>query len=183
LRSTRSLRLRCLGLALLAVAATAVADINAPPLAPSILSLMPGVKLRGGGELTMLGLSIYDGYYWSHTDGWSPDQPFALELVYHRRLPGAKIAERSVEEMAKLGYGSSRERESWCEQMKRIFPDVDDGDRLTGVNLPREGVRFFRNGAPIGSIEDRDFARAFFAIWLDPRTSEPALRKKLLGEQ
>jgi hypothetical protein len=143
---------------------------------------MPEVKLRGGGELTMLGLSIYDGYYWSPTGGWSPDQPFALELVYHHSLYGVKIAERSVEEMAKLGYGTPRQRERWGEQMTRIFPDVDDGDRLTGVNLPREGVRFFRNGVPIGRIEDRDFARAFFAIWLDPRTSEPALRKKLLGE-
>jgi hypothetical protein len=147
-----------------------------------VLKLMPEVKLRGSGELTVLGLSIYDGYYWSHADGWSPDQPFALELVYHRSLYGVMIAERSVEEMAKLGYGTPSQRERWGEQMKRIFPDVDDGDRLTGVNLPREGVRFFRNGAPIGSIDDRDFARAFFAIWLDPRTSEPALRKKLLGE-
>jgi hypothetical protein len=43
-------------------------------------------------------------------------------------------------------------------------------------------VRFFRNGTPIGDIDDREFARAFFAIWLDPRTSEPELRKQLLGE-
>jgi hypothetical protein len=167
---------------LLLIVAPALAEVSAPELAPAVLTLMPELKLRGGGEQIFLGLSVYDGYYWGPGGGWSPDQPFALELVYHRRLYGAMIAERSVEEMARLGYGTPRQRERWGEQMRRIFPDVDEGDCLIGVNLPHEGARFFRNGAPIGSVDDRNFARAFFAIWLDPRTSEPALRKRLLGE-
>lgn len=177
------MRLSLLGLALLLVSvAPALAEDGAPELAPAIATLMPEVKLRGGGEQTFLGVSIYDGYYWGPGGGWAPDQPFALELVYHHRLYGTTIAERSLDEMAKLGYGTPRQRDRWGAQMKRIFPDVDEGDCLIGVNLPRKGARFFRNGAPIGDIDDREFARAFFAIWLDPRTSEPALRKKLLGE-
>jgi hypothetical protein len=167
---------------LLVIVAQAPAEVSAPELAPAVLTLMPGVRLRGGGEQTFLGLSIYDGYYWGPGGGWSPEQPFALELVYHRRLYGTTIVERSLDEMARLGYGTPRQRDRWGEQMKQIFPDVDEGDCLIGVNLPRRGARFFRNGAPIGDIEDREFARAFFAIWLDPRTTEPALRKKLLGE-
>jgi hypothetical protein len=168
---------------LLLIVAPALAEVSAPELASAVLTLMPGVRLRGGGELTFLGLSIDDGYFWGPRAGWSSDQPFALELVYHRRLYGAMIAERSVEEMARLGYGTPRQRERWGEQMKRIFPDVDEGDCLIGANLPHQGARFFRNGAPIGNIDDRDFARAFFAIWLDPRSSEPELRRKLLGER
>lgn len=66
--------------------------------------------------------------------------------------------------------------------LKRITPDVNDGDSITGVNLPRRPVRFYKNGTPIGTIEDPEFARAFFAIWFDPRTSEPVLRRQLLGE-
>ena len=177
------MRLSFLGFALLlALAAPAFAELSAPQLTPAMLTLLPEVKLRGGGEQTFLGLSIYEGYYWGPGGAWSPDQPFALQLFYHRRFYGTTIAERSLEEMAKLGYGTPRQRERWGEQMKRIFPDVDEGDCLIGVNLPHEGARFFRNGEPIGSIDDRDFARAFFAIWLDPRTSAPELRKRLLGE-
>jgi hypothetical protein len=41
-------------------------------------------------------------------------------------------------------------------------------------------ARFFFNEQPIGEIDDPAFARAFFAIWLDPRTSEPSLRSALL---
>lgn len=177
------MRLSFLGLALLlALAVPALAQVSAPELAPAVVTLMPEVKFRGGGAQTFLGLSIYDGYYWGLGDGWSPDQPFALELVYHHSFNGAMIAERSAEEMTRLGYGTPHQRERWAQQMKRIFPDVDEGDCLIGVNLPHEGARFFRNGTPIGNVDDREFARAFFAIWLDPRTSEPALRKKLLGE-
>lgn len=177
------MRLSFLRLALLlALAIPALAEVSPPELAPAVLTLMPEVKYRGGGEQTFLGWSIYDGHYWSPGGGWSTDQPFALGLVYHHSFNGTMIAERSAEEMTRLGYGTPHQRERWAQQMKRIFPDVDEGDCLIGVNLPDEGVRFFRNGALIGNIDDREFARAFFAIWLDPRTSEPALRKKLLGE-
>ena len=148
------MRLSLLGLALLLFpAAPALGEPSAPELAPAVVTLMPEVKLRGGGEQTFLGLSVYEGYYWGPRGGWSPDQPFALELVYHRSLYGAMIAERSAEEIARLGYGTPRQRERWGRQMTRIFPDVDAGDTLVGVNLPHDGVRFFRNGTPIGDIE------------------------------
>jgi hypothetical protein len=91
------------------------------------------------------------------------------------------IAERSVDEIAKLGYGTPDQRARWGVLMKQIFPDVVDGDRIVGVYLPQSGARFYYNGKAIGEIQDREFAKAFFGIWLDPRTSEPALRKKLLG--
>jgi len=58
---------------------------------------------------------------------------------------------------------------------------VRKGDRITGVNLPPGIVRFYFNGQPIGEIDDPEFTRAFFGIWLDPRTSRPEFRKRLLG--
>ena len=66
--------------------------------------------------------------------------------------------------------------------MRAIFPDVKKGDRITGVHLPPGTVRYFFNGRPIGDIADPEFARAFFGIWLDPRTSRRDFRSKLLNE-
>lgn len=66
--------------------------------------------------------------------------------------------------------------------LRQMLPDVQDGDSLTGINVPQRGVRFYKNGRSIGVVDDGDFARAFFAIWLDARTSEPKLRRQLLGE-
>ncbi len=171
---------------LLAPALSIAAEVRVPPLPAAVMSIVPNLEAKGGGEMTFMMLPVYAAYFYcverGHC-GWSPEQPFALQLVYHRSLVGAKIADRSVQEIAKLGYGTSDQRAHWGAQMKAIFPDVVDGDRIVGLNLPQAGARFFYNGKPIGEIPDREFAKAFFAIWLDPRTSEPALRKKLLNEQ
>jgi len=167
----------------LAVTAPSARAVDAPPLPSQVLALAPNLKVQGGGELTFFGISVYDGYYWSPTSGWTQDGPFALDLHYHRALDGAKIAERSLSEIAKLGYGTREQRARWGAEMRRMFPDVRSGDRLTGVNLPGGVVRYFHNGKSIGEIADPGFARAFFGIWLDPKTSEVGFRQMLLGEK
>jgi hypothetical protein len=167
----------------LAVTAFSARAADAPPLPSQVMALAPDLKVQGGGELTFFGISVYDGYYWSPTHGWTQDGPCALDLHYHRALDGAKIAERSLSEIAKLGYGTAEQRYRWGEAMRRMFPDVRRGDRLTGVSLPGGIVRYFHNGKSIGEIADPGFARAFFGIWLDPKTSEFEFRQMLLGEK
>ena len=176
---------RALVAAFVALAFAVAPGANAttpPPLPSAVSALAPGLLPQGGGVLTFFGLSIYDGWYWSSGRGWSLERPFALDLHYHRKLEGAKIAERSVEEIAQLGFGNASQRAHWGERMRAIFPDVKKGDRITGVHLPPGTVRYFFNGRPIGDIADPEFARAFFGIWLDPRTSRRDFRSKLLNE-
>jgi hypothetical protein len=183
-RSLRSLAGVAAACALaVAVAPGAQAASAPPPLPAAVVALAPALQPQGGGVLKFLGISIYDGWYWSDGSGWSLERPFALDLHYHRSLDGTKIAERSIEEIANLGLGSKAQRERWVEFMRGIFPDVHKGDRITGVHLPPATVRYFHNGRPIGDIVDREFARAFFGIWLDPRTSRRDFRSKLLTEQ
>jgi hypothetical protein len=156
---------------------------NAPSLPAVVANLAPELKARGGGELTFFGIAVYDGWYWSAARGWPNEGPYALDLHYHRDLDGAKIAQRSVDEIAKLDYGSAAERSRWGEQMARVFPDVRRGDRMTGLHTAAGTVRFFYNDRSIGEIDDPGFARAFFAIWLDPNSSRSDFRRKLLGQQ
>lgn len=162
----------------------AAAPTGAPPLPAAVTSLVPDLEAKGGGEMTFMTRPVFAAYFYCVDRarcGWSPQQPFAMQLVYRRSLVGARIAERSVEEIAKLGYGTPDQRARWGSLMKQIFPNVVDGDRIVGVNLPQSGAHYYYNGKPIGGIQDPEFAKAFFGIWLDPRTSDPALRKKLLG--
>jgi hypothetical protein len=49
------------------------------------------------------------------------------------------------------------------------------------MHLPTRGAEFYHQGKLTGRIDDVEFAGAFFAIWLDERTREPALRARLLG--
>jgi len=67
-----------------------------------VTAIAPNLEAKGGGELTFMMLPVYAAYFYCVDRarcGWSQEQPFALQLVYHRKLVGAKIAERSVEEM------------------------------------------------------------------------------------
>jgi len=182
---SRADRARVLACALAAgVAAAASAghlSVAAPPLPAAVAALAPDLRPQGGGEMKFFGLSIYDGWYWSRAHAWTPGGAYALDLHYHRNLEGASIAERSVAEIEGIGVGNSAQRQRWGEAMRRMFPNVRKGDRITGVSLPPGIARFYFNGQPIGEIDDPEFTRAFFGIWFDPRTSRPEFRAQLLG--
>jgi hypothetical protein len=83
--------------------------------------------------------------------------------------------------MRRQGEIAAADAERWLGAMKQLFPDVKENDRITGLNLPGMGARFFVNGALKGDIRDPQFAKLFFGIWLSEKTSEPALRNALLG--
>jgi hypothetical protein len=158
---------------------------STPP--PEVAQALPQARLQGSGRLRFLGLRVYDARLWvagqpvaDTPDGWH-DVPLALELQYLRRLVGRQIAERSLEEMRRQAEIAPADAERWLAAMMRMFPDVADGDRLTGLHLPGQGLRFFLNGQPRGEVMEPAFARLFLGIWLSPRTSEPALRAALLG--
>ncbi|MFT3953866.1 MAG: chalcone isomerase family protein [Piscinibacter sp.] len=172
-------RLLLLGLAL---APLGVRADTAPPA--EVDGELAGARLLGSGRLTFLGLHIYDARLWA-ADGFAADSferhPIALELIYGRTLYGRLIAERSLDEMKRIGGFSDEQGERWLASMKQTFPDVAKGDRITGVQRPQEAARFFLNGALRGELRDPEFTRRFFGIWLSPQTSEPKLRQSLLG--
>lgn len=80
-----------------------------------------------------------------------------------------------------MGLGSAAEQARWQEAMRKIFPDVDKGRRIAGVNVPGKGARFYVDGVFAASVDEPAFAQAFFAIWLDERTRAPKLRESLLA--
>jgi hypothetical protein len=84
----------------------------------------------------------------------------------------------SVDEIKRLaGSGvSPAQLARWQGQMQQSFVDVQAGTRITGVYLPGQGARFFVGQQLQHEIDDPQFARAFFDIWLDPRTRNPELR-------
>ncbi len=140
-------------------------------------------RWRGTAVMRFFGLHIYDARLWSATPvaGDGAAQPLALELIYARSLVGEQIASRSIKEMQGIGAVSEAQSARWLAAMTQLFPDVKAGDRITGLQLPGQGTRFFFNGSLRGEVPDADFTRLFFGIWLSPKTSEPRLRAQLLG--
>jgi len=159
--------------ALVLLLASAAALASVPELAQA--------RVAGEGSFRWFGLKLYDARLWLGAQGYAPGTaPLALELRYARSLSGKRIAAASHEEMKKLGAANAAQLYQWLAAMEGLFPDVEEGTRIAGVWLPGEGARFYRDGRLLGEIRDAAFAAAFFAIWLDPRTSAPQLRAELL---
>lgn len=143
-----------------------------------------GLSLQGEGTLRWFGFKIYDAKFYAARPVVPQqifEKRFALELWYAREFTGRSIAEVSMDEMRKLVASSASQHQRWLADMQRIFPDVKPGDQLRGVHEPGRGASFFYNNKPVGVIADPEFSRAFFAIWLDPKTVKPDLRRQLLG--
>jgi Chalcone isomerase-like len=146
---------------------------------------LPGSRLQGEATLRYFGFRVYHARLWTLPDfraSQSAEQPLVLELEYLRNLQGSAIAERSLKEMQRGGRFTDAQAQRWLAGMQRIFPDVKAGDRISGQHLPGQGARFWLNGRPAGQIDDADFARLFFGIWLSETTSEPDMRRVLLGQ-
>lgn len=172
--------------ALLALAALPLATHATTPVAlpPELISELPLARLMGEARMTFFGLQVYDIRLWGADPSvlTSPAQAtLALELQYARSLSGQRIAERSLQEMRGLEPVDSVNAARWLGRMQQLFPDVAKGDRITGLQLAGKVARFFANGSLRGEVRDADFTRLFFGIWLSPRSSEPELRKALLG--
>ncbi|MDH4288640.1 MAG: chalcone isomerase family protein [Aquincola sp.] len=166
------------------LAGCAATRVLASTVPPEVVRDVPGARLQGQGKLRYLGLHVYDAALWSAqpVDAASVERAVvALELRYARALRGNLIAERSLEEMRRIGDIDDDAGERWLAAMKRIFPDVAAGDRITGVHWPGTGARFHVNGRFVDEVADATFARLFFGVWLSARTSQPQLRAALLG--
>lgn len=145
---------------------------------------LPNGQLSGTARLRFFGFDIYDSRMWV-APGFKASayaqSPLALELTYLRSLSGKAIAERSLKEMQRSGKFTAEQEQRWLAAMTEAFPDVNNGDRLTGMHVPGVGARFWLNGQPRATIRDADFSRYFFGIWLSEATSEPQLRANLLA--
>ena len=163
--------------------ATTATSQPMPP--PEIAAALPTVALQGRGNLRFFGLAVYEARLWAAA-GFEVEryekQPFALELRYARALTGPAIAERSMVEMRRGGSFDDEQARIWQLAMTRAFPDVAPGDRISGLHYPDGTTRFFHNGQPTTVLVDAAFARRFFGIWLASSTSEPGLRRQLIGQ-
>lgn len=138
---------------------------------------MAGLTRWGSGEFRRFGFLVYEATLWAGDDPQRP--PLALKLTYRRNIAGQAIADASVKEIRQLGLADEATLQRWGQQMSALFPNVKPGDHITG-HYRAEGAQFHFNDRLRGHIDDPAFAHAFFAIWLDPKTSAPDLRAALL---
>ncbi|MCA1324150.1 chalcone isomerase family protein [Herbaspirillum sp. alder98] len=145
---------------------------------------LPQAQPLGSGQMTWLGLRIYQATLWATQPAPDFTQPFALQLTYRMSISRERLANTSMDEIRRLS-GSPIAPETllrWQAALEKTLVDVARDDQLIGVYLPGRGLQFYDADKLLGEIDDPALARAFFDIWLSPGTRDPALRKRLLGQ-
>jgi len=161
------------------------AEISAAPDLKGVTPALTRLRQAGSGTYTYWGFDVYQAGLWVEP-GFDPAAlarlRYVLELHYLRAFKGRDIAQRSLDEMRRIGSFTDEQASAWLQAMQTAFPDVAAGDRLMGVHLPGRGAQFYANGRPTAEVADPEFARLFFGIWLSEKTSAPKLRQALLGQ-
>ena len=151
-------------------------------LPPAVAAQHPEFDRVGGGEMRWLGFKLYDAALWASARGEAAmGDAHVLSIRYARAISSERLVSVSLDEMRRLGVADEARLARWGEALAAALPSVQAGDTLAALHRPGEGARFWHQGQPSGEIRDAELARAFFAIWLDPRTREPELRAQLLG--
>jgi hypothetical protein len=135
--------------------------------------------LQGSGKFNWWGFHIYDASFYRAVAPSS--QEFAIDIRYQKSFTGVAIANSSAEEMKKIGVPDIQAA-LWGKDLAKIFPNIEPGQALTAVYAPKQGTIFYHDGKRIAQIPSVEFSKAFFGIWLDPKTSAPKLRSELLGQ-
>ena len=154
-----------------------------------LTQLLGTPQLLGQAGFRYFGFSIYHAQLWvgqrpsDAALAWA-QQPVVLSLQYQRDFKGEAIAQRSIDEMRRHPAMREATQDAWLQMLKAVLPDVREGDRLIGVYQPGQGLQMWHEAAQlrqIGTAPDPLMARVFMGIWLDPSTSAPELRQRLLG--
>jgi len=160
----------------------AMETVHALGLPPQLAASEAGLREIGRGELRWLGFKLYDAALWARAPGaQAMDDEYVLSIRYARAVTSERLVELSLDEMRRLGLADEPTLARWAGALAAALPAVAAGDTLTGLHRPGRGAAFWHDGRPTAELDDPALAQAFFAIWLDERTREPALRARLLG--
>ncbi|GIU12174.1 MULTISPECIES: chalcone isomerase family protein [unclassified Shewanella] len=139
-------------------------------------------KEVGRGEMQWWWFALYRAKLLTLDGDYSQGEvPLVLDIEYYQDIPSKRLVEATLDQWQHLGV-SEQNQQKWLAAIKSIWPDVNEGDKLT-LRVQASGVsQFYFNGEPLAGQMPEGFSDDFLAIWLSESTSRPELRKQLLGE-
>ena len=139
------------------------------------------LKLVGQAQMRWLMFPLYrvslktaDGRYQENR------YPQMLDILYLRNIDKQDLLAATDDQWNRLGVSQAK-RKLWISQLDKLWPTIRKGDRLAFQVNPDGYNYFIYNGKKIGGVADKQFGKSFLDIWLSPKTSQPGIRKRLIG--
>jgi hypothetical protein len=136
----------------------------------------------GEGEMRYLFWTLYKAeLYGIKSDSiLNFNHDIVFTLTYQRSISSAALIAATKDQWQHLDY-TNEAIDKWITLLIDLLPTVKKQDALT-LKLDKQNYSYFYlNNKAIGNIQDPTFGPAFLSIWLSKNTSEPKLRKQLLG--
>jgi len=141
------------------------------------------LKKVGQGTMSWMFIDIYDAEFFTSNGKYKPNQfPQVLTITYLKDIKQKRLIDATKEQWVLQGQNSESVKR-WIAILSDIWPDIQQGDKLTFYVEQNKKGTFFHNGQAIGHIKEQAFSMAFLSIWLSEKTSQPELRQQLLGVQ
>jgi hypothetical protein len=146
--------------------------------------VLNGMGLR---EATWLDIDVYvAGLYVEHPSSnpaklVAADETKMLVLRFVRDVGHNDIVKAWNEGFAANSTVPVSQLRPMIDKLNGWMPSFNDGDTLAFTYVPNVGVSVDINGQRKGTINDPNFARSLFAIWLGKKPPTAALKKGLLG--
>jgi Chalcone isomerase-like len=124
---------------------------------------------------------MYDATLWIVGPRWSDAAPHALDIEPGRDVPADTLVNNAIAEMRDLKVGDNRQLAIWQAEMKKVIPNLRQGDQVVIFCSDNSRTLSYLNGSSIGEVDDPSFCPAVMGVWLHPQTKHQAMRKSLLG--
>ena len=145
------------------------------------------LSLTGVGVLKYLGfIRIYNGAFYlpQGVEGKDAllDVPKRLEVEYLRSFKAEDFGTATIAGMRKnVDPDTFTRLESRIDEHNRLYPDIQNGDRVSLTYIPSVGTEVAVNGVVKGIISGADFAKALFSLWLGDKPFDASFKRALLG--
>lgn len=137
-------------------------------------------KKVGEARMEYLFWDVYDATLFTPSGSYTlGENPIRFKLTYLRDFDAKDIVKATKEQWQHLGKAALSEK--YTDRLLTMWPNIKEGESLTLATNDQGHSIFYHNDNQVGEINDTQFATHFLAIWLSIETSEPALRKQLLG--
>lgn len=137
----------------------------------------------GKARFSVLFWDIYDSKLLtssgSYKEKFPAEQTILFEINYLRDISKSDLIDKTIDQWQHINV-SEDQYARYIPLLENIWPNIKAGDKLA-LLIQNQTSQFFYNNQLIGNVDVDNFHQHFINIWLSPNTSQPKLRKSLLG--
>ncbi|MBB6523032.1 chalcone isomerase family protein [Pseudoteredinibacter isoporae] len=150
---------------------------------PPFATASEKLQVVGSTRFSVLWFDVYDATLYSPSGRYQQEQyPLQLTLDYLRDISAQRLLNETRKQWKTVPDLDNTQREQWLAELSRVWPDINESDRLSFILHSEDKGEFRMFDESLGVIESPGFARAFINIWIGPHSQYPSQAKKLLGE-